>query len=794
MKHRQMNPAFAAAHGISSSTFGRNDPSGRNETNTKSNRLEVALRRARATGKLLLVDSGIATPLSNKLFDLRAGVEVNLSLDQQQQSLASQQHTEETLEVVDLSDNQEITGTVDERFIVYQQAQQLKFKRCQWSSMNHSLANLEYLVGLDLSGNILTEFDVCLLPLNIQQLDLSGNRLQSLKSSAGLGPYQLKTLDISNNQLVSLDDSAVSFPTLRHFICHHNRINKFPTSFLSTAQDSIEIIDVSCNQISEKLDLSKYSNLKTAKCALNRLSAVPTIPNSLTTLDLTTNMIKTIEGMLLPSTDDDSQSTPSLVDLMLHENHLEELDPLVIEKCIHLQRLDVCANKLKNLPYQLALLPNIKTIRIASNPLFTFKRSDVENNPDAVLEVLRRRAPKKEEGSSKNVLSSIQKHSIDLSVPKAGSRGFAAPTVTPDLNQLVNDLMASPETAQTVTARLALSGFDGIPKDLFSLLPNVSEIVIPGNSISKFPDPLATSCSRLQNLDLSRNKLASLSRFPSPLAWSQSMKHLNLSCNRIDQFPVELLSQLVVLESLNLSSNRLESTHECKMLPSTLKHLELSENHIQDIESLVWTLARCCPEIKSLRIAQNKVSKIPLVLGLFLETRLTALDLRFNPQQAVRHAILEKSCKEQLSYLKNRLTKEQATNALNQLAQDTVGSTTERKTTSEDALVPDTKGDEKANCAMEKPIVEKQPEVTNDAVEKAAEEEQVKITNDEVDDKERQASLSLIAEYKEKIQSMQKEFDTNFSLSQAKRYALKKQIAMERSKMIREERKIGLRK
>ena len=52
---------------------------------------------------------------------------------------------------------------------------------------------------------------------------------------------------------------------------------------------------------------------------------------------------------------------------------------------------------------------------------------------------------------------------------------------------------------------------------------------------------------------------------------------------------------------------------------------------------------------------------------------------------------------------------------------------------------------------------------------------------------------SLIEEFKAKIRLLEVELD-NPSLSSAKRYALKKSVAMERSKLIREERRLGLRK
>jgi hypothetical protein len=50
--------------------------------------------------------------------------------------------------------------------------------------------------------------------------------------------------------------------------------------------------------------------------------------------------------------------------------------------------------------------------------------------------------------------------------------------------------------------------------------------------------------------------------------------------------------------------------------------------------------------------------------------------------------------------------------------------------------------------------------------------------------------FSILDELKESIMKLSIELETNLSLSQAKRYALKKELAMERSKLIREERRL----
>mmetsp|Transcript_38359 Transcript_38359/g.92789 ORF Transcript_38359/g.92789 Transcript_38359/m.92789 type:complete len:226 (+) Transcript_38359:1100-1777(+) len=224
-------------------------------------------------------------------------------------------------------------------------------------------------------------------------------------------------------------------------------------------------------------------------------------------------------------------------------------------------------------------------------------------------------------------------------------------------------------------------------------------------------------------------------------------------------------------------SNSVKSLERSTWLPASLVHLELSENQIEDMEDLVWSLALRCPNIQVLRLAQNRLKKIPLELGLLLEGRLTKLDLQMNPQQAVRHTVLERGCVDQLSYFKNRMTKEEVVESRKRLV------------AMQDALLAEKQSlsyiYSRTKDAYENSVIE--------AISNANLSNQ-QTSKELIDSSERQASLKMIAECKVRIDAVQKEIDTNFSLSQAKRYALKKEMAMERSRMIKEERKLGLRK
>ena len=404
----QMNPAFARAHGLSAG----GDPMAAG--NVGSTRVEAAIRDARNSGQLRLNNAGIGLP--NEIFELSSSLQVNLSMDSQQ---SAYQHTEDTLTVVDLSDNKMISGELDDRFTKFIRVQQLRFKRCQWSKMTVSLASLTFLRILDFSGNQLTTFDMNLLPPCLYELNLSGNQLDIVTSSGTSNIIELQVLDLSHNKLRNLNGCHISCPALRLFLCHHNSFSTLPTALLDTSMN-LEFVDASYNMIDSVLDLSCHASLKKLNLGMNRLTTIPTIPDALLTLDVTENRIKDVKELLAGS----GTSPAALIELMLSGNHLSEIDGSVFEKYSNLQRLDISSNKLTSLPYQLGFL-NLRAFRVASNPLFTFKRSDVEKNPTAILAVLRKRAPKRDDTSSKPSTSS------SIFIPALrGTAAVAAPVST----------------------------------------------------------------------------------------------------------------------------------------------------------------------------------------------------------------------------------------------------------------------------------------------------------------------------------------------------------------------------
>jgi Leucine-rich repeat (LRR) protein len=790
-----MNPAFAAAHGIRSSSKGEPHGGGGGGGGGNQHSLDIILKRAQDTGKLVASNCpDLTVPFPKEVFEFPFGLS---------------RYTEDAVTVVDFSDNEDRLrdSLVDERILRYQSVQSLRFRNCGIKLPDTlSFSSLEHLAILDLSGNKLADrFDVGFLlcapdivsPL--VELNLSNNQIREVVATSTTGADtvrlpNLRTLNLSHNKpLEKLFETGCSLScgNLRIFRCHHNPNLHAPSSatqgdglpsFLGSTKAALEVLEAShnpkmgllSNGATVTIDLSGYEKLQTVNFAMNKFEKVPCISHSVKTVDLQSNKLNSLTGLFSHA------SSSQLVDLILADNYLTELDPLVIETMTKLKRLDLMCNKIRALPYQLGFLTELTSINISGNPVITRFSSSVANSsdPHALQEVLRKRAPA---AGSTGAGSTDNRASSNLLTKALSTKGrttldLAQKSIeisTDDLEGLVGQLKAKPTIDQGITGQIILDSnrLESLPDELFtSCLPNVQTISLISNRFAELPPCLQASRSTsVRHLHLARNLLTAdalhraswfqpVAVSPPSLSqgWSlRSLTHLDLSSNKLTSFPIDTSSAVhcfPALEVLNLFNNKLSSLMDWKRLPESLAVLDLSENNIEDVVPLSIMLAGDCPNFQRLSLMHNKITLVPPSLGLLSEhaPNMVSLNLQGNPQKAIRSFVLEKPCGELLKYLFDRLTPGQRNAALELIKRHK-----QRKEL------------EQANPVREE-------STTNGG------------NNEEADH-------TLLKELQESVETLKAELD-NLSLTQAKKYALKKALAMERSKLIREERRLGLRK
>lgn len=783
---RQLNPAFAAAHGI--------DRSSQDEVlveKSSKTRLDIAIKQARATGKLNVSNAGLSCPLPDILFDLRHGMQVNLSMDASEAS-SFEVHAEETLTLVDFSDN-DIGAVLDNRIQRYQSLSIFRLKRCNLTALPQSeIQSLKNLTILDLASNRLESLPIDMLPLSIRELDLSSNKLASLMASgSNVVLPNLVKLNVSHNALQSIPEGLVC-PELQSLDCGHNCLSELPSCFLEGTCPTLTSLEARHNRMSISLDISKFSQLRMVDLSENQLTEPPTVHTSLVRLALSENKITSLDS-LYGDSNEHSSNPSQLVELHLCGNGLKELNEGVMRRLLNIKLLDVRNNNLSNLPPVLGYLPNVRQMILHGNPLRTMTSVNL-GDARAVQALLRKRGPRPPGNGflpqetddtfvSANAQAPPMSTSSRIITPSSDGANMLSSALvgTKILNLEGRDLKAIPpalmqqlQGPSTVAQRIEVlklgkNKLEYMNGDLVTLLPNLKTLEMDQNCLTELPHELRNLS--LSILSLSRNRLTSdslASSLVENMPMTKTLTHLNLSCNGLEWLPSGLM-EFESLQVLNLSNNRITSLAMDPSIPSgwkiglpALQHLDVSSNRIDNLGDLPCVLGASCPRLKVLLLHNNQLKTIPPQLGM-LES-LQTIDLRGNPQRALRYAVLEKGCDSILLYLRNRLTRDEieAYNTKRRAMGVAIEAPPiEQQFLSEDAAR--TNDTVQSNDAEAVPT--RDPTANKDTTSPFADELCVEID-----------SLSL------QLKSVQ--------LSEAQKYATKKKLALAKSKLIREQRRL----
>jgi Leucine-rich repeat (LRR) protein len=436
----------------------------------------------------------------------------------------------------------------------------------------------------------------------------------------------------------------------------------------------------------------------------------------------------------------------------------------------------------------------------------------------------------------------ILKHaSCNDQVLNIGGRGLSGeldwPELVAELNAIVKDVTSSsdlhPMTRGSqvrtwVFSNGKLSTFGDI---WIQALPNITALEGKRNQIETLPDSFSQLF--LKTLGLSQNRITSSTLQDSICIpgsnLASSLVHLDLSNNQIEYIP-ESLFEFSRLTSLNLSFNKIK-TLEWKQDSNnnktssvgwrhgliSLEHLDLSNNAIHDLGYLPLALSGC-KYLRSLLLNNNAIYHIPLELGLL--EQLTNIDLLGNSQREIRVRVLTQSCSKILQYLRERMTPEEVEEARenhreielalqHEVNQPDNGFVGEDKVQKEVLNEDDDDDDETLVCHSnddsntssndgnrysnnhEIKSLEKVSKTTttitnnnNDTGRSRGEKERLLV--DDNDDE--LLLLQRISELKQNIAELSSKLE-NLSMSQSQRTTLKKELAMKRSKLLREQRK-----
>ena len=371
----------------------------------------------------------------------------------------------------------------------------------------------------------------------------------------------------------------------------------------------------------------------------------------------------------------------------------------------------------------------------------------------------------------------------DLTIPASATGGNStSPANLPNL--LILDVSKnSVETLPDMTAR------------------SLRTLLCSDNKLKQIPTLLLNSCqATLTTLDASNNRLTNLH-----LADFNMLQTLDLSKNKFSDPPICPPS----LVRLSLHKNNLVTIHNWPIGLSMLGVLDLSDNYIKDLGSdFAAILCAGSPNLNSLLLRGNDLRMIPPSLGLLRS--LKQIELQGNPQRVIRTMILERPTDGILEYLLDRMTPSQLDEETRKIeeyktkgqAATTATQTTTVKTRyakpqattaptpaiplmpSPAQTTPSVAPTETGAGSTPETIVTKEKEDKHNVTKPVSTQTITTATSSP-----KEVTSPALEEHKQNMDSLTEQLQS-LSLSQAKRFALKKQLAMERSKYIREERRL----
>ncbi|OWZ01764.1 hypothetical protein PHMEG_00026789, partial [Phytophthora megakarya] len=294
-------------------------------------------------------------------------------------------------------------------------------------------------------------------------------------------------------------------------------------------------------------------------------------------------------------------------------------------------------------------------------------------------------------------------------------------------------------------------------------LASLKSLTVEDNELHTL-HPSIAALPHLELLRLRKNQLSAeaISGFlgDSP-ALATTLKELDVRNNSLSTLPAEIC-HLQALETLLVGFNRIETLEKFPWsYLAKLSVISVSDNKLRSLGRIYDA-----PQLASLSFENNNLTKVPCELGLCPHLR--AIYMNGNPQRTVRGGVIAKGSAEILSYLKNKLPPNTVLSPPSPVA---IPRTTQPNQAKSNATTTREKLD---NSYAAHGVQGPAPVVPVENLSQPSESAAVEL------------ELSKLSA---QIEQIELQLDDH-ALSAPKRFALKKELAMVRSKKIREARKL----
>ncbi|GAB9464284.1 hypothetical protein Gpo141_00001719 [Globisporangium polare] len=698
------------------------------------------------------------------------------------------------LQKVDLSYNEikELPTEIQE--FVY--VSSFKIRHNQLSQLPETFWNLTKLTSVDLSNNLLGgQLSESLGDLiNLKELALDGNKLVQLPDSIHR-LENLEVLKVENNQLRALPSSIGSLRRLHTLTAHSNQIPALPASLSQLA--NLSTLDLHKNSIVTVGDaLVSLKALRFLDLHQNKLEVFPELPEkaALDQVLLGFNSLQAISDSSIMRVRD------TITVLDVRDNRLRAL-PEKIAHLFRIKTLDLTNNDLNELPAGLGYLKDLHHLMVEGNPLRTIRRAVVSGGSEMLKKYLRTRGGPPvgvealEEEFDEFALRDKQQQSELLlgATASAGSISsqheylFRDAASSGSLQLVGMGLMSLPPhlqghgkfnfSATLVQLNLSKNKIGILPKEIGELAA-LQSLIAEECALTEI-HPSISNLTQLQHLRLRKNLLKSeaidaMISSTSQAGFCGSLKELDLGNNVLTTVPKKL-TLLKCLDTLLMSFNRIQSLDGFPWASmQRLSILTLSDNQLESLGTVYDATM-----LTSLSLENNNLRQIPAELGRCENLR--ALLLAGNPQRSIRVNLIQEGTEAVLKYLRNRLPPElqsapHAVPTVNDFApsQDTenVPPSNQSATRARDAYNPMEKKRVRTNAT--------QPSSSSAPAQHAATTPSTQVQADD----SASANNQLLGDLNKKILALEGSLE-DFALTAAKRFALKKELAMVRSQKIR---------
>ncbi|XP_042351984.1 leucine-rich repeat serine/threonine-protein kinase 2, partial [Plectropomus leopardus] len=197
------------------------------------------------------------------------------------------------------------------------------------------------------------------------------------------------------------------------------------------------------------------------------------------------------------------------------------------------------------------------------------------------------------------------------------------------LSCLMDDGFVQQQLGHLLRLDLSHNNLLEFPSALCQSLKSLTRLDLQGNQLQSLPVELLSLLS-LNMLNVSRNCVGPLLTF-DPAVTCPSLRQLNLSFNKITEFPQELGRAMGHLEELFMEGNSITKLCVPLCLPE-IKLLDVSKNSVENISPDFLT---GCPKLETFSASMNQISSLS-----HLPSKITTLKLANSSFTCVPQAIL----------------------------------------------------------------------------------------------------------------------------------------------------------